>query len=159
MTRDGFVTIAVGPDVVVPASAEEPPAPAGEPLLQVATLHRISVHESGFSAMRGKPIPACGSGRPRRAWVSGGVRSEDRRICKRRGVQKAWGRSRTINLSAVLSPVGSDRENENFVCGTSIGGRIASGGTPRRLVCRSIGFGLERSTFAWAPVGSDRKNE
>ncbi|MFA6959094.1 MAG: hypothetical protein WC538_24740 [Thermoanaerobaculia bacterium] len=53
MTRDGLVTIAVGPDVVVPASSEEPPARAGEPLLEIATLRGNSVHESGFMAMRG----------------------------------------------------------------------------------------------------------
>lgn len=47
MTRDGLVTIAVGPDVVVPASSEEPLARAGEPFLEIAAFHKISVHESG----------------------------------------------------------------------------------------------------------------
>jgi len=49
MTRDRFVTISVGPDVVVPASSEEPPPRAGEPFLEIAAFHANSVHASGFS--------------------------------------------------------------------------------------------------------------
>ena len=48
-----LVTISVGPDVVVPASSEEPPARAGEPFLEIAAFHARSVHESGFIAVRG----------------------------------------------------------------------------------------------------------
>ena len=48
MTRDGLVTISVGPDVVVPASSKEPPARAGEPFLEIAAFHGSSVHESGY---------------------------------------------------------------------------------------------------------------
>src|SRR5215510_14871974 len=57
MTWDGFFTLAVGPDVMLPAVAQEVPAQLAESSLQVASLHgldctRIGVHcqeKLGFS--------------------------------------------------------------------------------------------------------------
>jgi len=57
MTRDGFFSPAIGPDIVLPAMAQEGPAELADASLQVASLHGADVHGSVYAVKNRYPSP------------------------------------------------------------------------------------------------------